>query len=392
MITPIREADHRTALRAGLRARAAGEVPLIGDERWSAQHWAQILNDIADRELPEGTAWATFTSGSAARPRVVLRSAASWEVSFATVDALYGLAAKGSERDAVLIPVHPVSSMAVYAAAHAQWRGMEFTTAAGHRLQAEDLDGPTLMHGTPWHLRELVDLMEAGARCSIGSVLIGGAALDPALTARARALGLRTVSYFGAAELSLVAADTGSGMRAVDGVELQICDGVLWVRTPQLALTTLGDGGSWRRQQGWASVGDRAELTEDGTLHLHGRDDDAVLTAGATVVPADVEAVIAAFETVEAVLVLGEPDPLLGQRLVAYVKPRGSTGAHDTPDHEALDHTALIRAVRAQLAPAQWPRHWRIVEHLPRTGSGKVRRLSPEEAAALPRRERSRSR
>lgn len=377
MITPIREADHTRALLAALRARAAGAVPLLGDERWSEQQWAEVCDEVRRHPLPAGTAWATFTSGSSARPRVVLRSAASWEISFPTVDRLCGLTPHSPD-DAVLIPVHPVSSMALYAAAHAHWRGMDLVTAAGHRLRAQDLDGPTLMHGTPWHLQQLADHMAHGARCTIRSALIGGAALDPELAARVRAQGVRVVSYFGAAELSLVAADTGDGLRAVEGVQLRVEEDVLWVRTPQLALDTVGAGGSLRLREdwagGWATVGDRAELTEDGVLHLHGRQDDAILTAGATVVPADVEAALMTLEGVAAALVVGEPDPRLGHRVVAWVEPG---------DEAALDPQALLRAVRARLAPAQWPRRVRVVEHLPRTGSGKVRRLGAEQAAQL---------
>lgn len=370
VLHPLRDADHTRVLRAALDVRADGGVPLIGDERWSDAHWRDLVAAIRSNGLPKSAAWATFTSGSTGRPRAVLRSARSWEISFPTIDEALGVVTG----DEILIPVHPVSSMALYAAAHAESRGLDFTTTAGSRLRAADLTGPSLMHGTPTHLRDLVTLLEGGARSTLGSILIGGAGVDAELAARTRDLGLRLVTYFGAAELSLVALDHGDGLRAMKGVELEIRDHVLWVRTEQLALGTAGAGGSLQVRHGWATVGDRASLSHNGVLHLHGRADDAILTAGATVVPADVEVWLESIDGVNAALVYGESTPSLGQLVVACVELTPGT---------RLDRRSLEAQARTSLAPAQRPRRWLFVAQLPRTASGKVRRLSPDQAADL---------
>ncbi|MFD5823749.1 class I adenylate-forming enzyme family protein [Nesterenkonia xinjiangensis] len=370
-IRPLRGEDHTVVLQAALSARAAGQVPLVGDARWTEGHWDAVVAAVGSADLPAEAAWTAFTSGSTGRPRVVLRSAVSWEVSFPVVDEALDVGAG----DSVLIPVHPVSSMALYAAAHADSRGLRWSTPAGARLRAADLVGPTLLHGTPTHLQDLVALLENGARSSLRAVLIGGARVDEGLAARARMLGLQLVSYFGAAELSLVAMDHGNGLRPVPGVDVEVRDHELWVRSEQLALTTIGEGGSLRRDGDWATVGDRASLSEDGVIHLHGRADDAILTGGATVIPADVETWLESLDEVDAALVLGEPHPVLGRLVVACVEP--------TPG-VALDPRALESAARGALTAAQRPRKWRIVTELPRTASGKVRRLTPEQAFALP--------
>ncbi|NUL46643.1 AMP-binding protein [Cellulosimicrobium funkei] len=379
-IAPIRGADHAAVLDAALEARAGGRVPLVGDERWTQDHWDAVVRTVRSHGVPPEADWATFTSGSAGTPRVVLRTEASWRTAYPAVTAL--LDARAGDR--MLIPVHPVSSMALNAAAHARATGLGVCVPAGARLRATDLtgpDGPDLMHGTPWQLRDLVDLLDAGTRTALRSVLVGGDRLDPALAARARAHGLRVASYFGAAELSYVAADTGDGLVPFDGVDVQIRDGVLWVRTPQRALGTVGAGGHLttgplQDDDGWVTVGDRARL-QDGVLLPAGRADEAILTAGATVVPADVEAVLGGIEGVQAALVVGRPDTLLGQRVAAYLEP--APGA-------VLDAAALRRirsAAGERLAVAQRPRHWRTVPELPRTGSGKVRRLDAGQAEAL---------
>lgn len=370
-LRPLRGSDHRRVLADALAARAAGEVPLVGDERWSPEHWETLLRSVQRSPLPAGAAWASFTSGSTGRPRAILRSARSWEVSFATVDATLGI----QDDDAVLVPVHPVSSMATYAVAHAHHRGLRWSTPAGARLRSADLDGPTVLHGTPVHLQETVELLESGGPTTLRAAFIGGARLGLGLAARARALGLQVVTYFGAAELSLVAVDAGDGLRPVPEVEVDVRSGTLWVRSEQTALAVLGEGGSFRRDGSWATVGDRAFVTSEGILTLQGRVDDAILTGGATVVPADVEAWLESLPAVRAALVLGEPHPRLGHLVTACVEPT---------QEAALDARVLTEAARSGLSPAQRPRKWRLVAELPRTPSGKVRRLGADEAFTLP--------
>ncbi len=386
-LVPIRGADHAAVLAAALAAREAGLVPLVGDERWSQAHWDAVVATLRAAGVPPEADWATFTSGSAGTPRTVLRTDASWRTAYPAVTALLG----ARPGDSILIPVHPVSSMALNAAAHARATGLEIAVPAGARLRAADLAaadlagaghrGPDLMHGTPWHLRDLLDLLDAGHPSTLRAVLIGGDRLDPALAGRARAHGLSVATYFGAAELSYVAADTGTGLRAVPDVELDVRDGVLWVRTPQLALGTVGEGGGLTADgAGWVTVGDRARLEDTPTgpvLHPAGRQDDAIITAGATVVPADVEAVLTGLPGVAAALVTGIPDALLGQRVAAYLEPAPGV---------VLDDGRLARVrdlARQRLAVAQRPRRWRTVDRLPRTGSGKVRRLTADQAEEL---------
>lgn len=382
VLEPLRSADHAAVLSAALRIRAHGGVPLIGDERWDDQQWRRLIAVRTEHALPADAAWAGFTSGSTAAPRIVVRSHASWACSFATIDQLI----RARPGDIMLIPVHPVSSMALYAAAHAQSSGLQFAVPHTARLRAADLDGPSLMHGTPWHLREVISLVQAGARCTLRAVLIGGDRLDENLAARARHIGLSVVAYAGAAELSFVAVDTGAGLRSFPGVQLKVDDyGVLWIRTEQACSTVIGKGSSLRSageselepQSGgvypWVTVGDHASLA-DGVLTLHGRSGDAILTAGATVLPSDVEAVLGRLPGVQASLVVGAPDIALGQRVAAFIEPEPAV---------ALDQGALLRAARAELTPAQYPRVTRFVVSLPRTGSGKVRRLSYADAREL---------
>jgi O-succinylbenzoic acid--CoA ligase len=109
---------------------------------------------------------------------------------------------------------------------------------------------------------------------------------------------------------------------------------------------------------------DLGRIGADGRLEVLGRADDAITTGGETVMPLAVEAVLAAHPAVDEVAVVGRPDPEWGERVVAVVVPRGAP-----PTLEDLRTHA-----RETLPPWAAPRELVLVESLPRTISGKVRR------------------
>lgn len=341
------------ALAQALQVRADGGVPLIVDHR------APIADDAQAVWLPDAAAWAVLTSGTTGAPKIVVRTADSWRVAFGPLNAELGL----REGDGLWMPVHQVSSMALFSAAWAHESQLELvipeTADAG-------LDRAVAAHATPLWLERLVELLEVGTPSTLHTVLVGGDRLPAALAERAQELGLRVVPYVGASELSLVAWDTGGGMRAFPGVTTRIADDELWVASQQIALEVIGGTLHTKVIDGlvWATVGDRVTET-DGVLEFLGRGDGAILTAGATVIPADVERVITQHPQVSACLVMGQPDAVLGQRVVAWIEGDAEI-AH------------LRDWVRSRLPKAARPAQWHRVDALPRTASGKIRRVVPE--------------
>lgn len=350
----IESHDAATALAAALRARADGGVPLITDPRAPSR-------PDPDLQLPDTVAWAALTSGTTGDPKIVVRTEASWSVAFGHLNRELGLTAG----QGLWLPVHQVSSIALFTAAWAEASGLRLIVPEAGR---PGLDSAIAAHVTPTWLSHLLDLLDGGQPSTVRTVLVGGDSLAPHLLNRARAAGLRVVPYAGAAELSLVAWDTGRGLRAFPEVNTQIVNGELWVASPQLALDVIG--GTLRTQVcdglRWATVGDR--VTEvDGVLEFLGRADGAILTAGATVLPADVETEINRHPSVRASLVLGRPDAVLGQRVIAWVE----TDA---------EPQVLRDWARRRLPKAARPVQIHRVERLARTASGKIRRVAPEES------------
>lgn len=328
--------------------RAAGDVPLVGDERWPAAHGDAVRAAAAAARVPDDAAWATLTSGSSGAARIVIRSAASWTASFETVTRLLD----AGPDDAVLLPAPPAASLTLFSLAHALEGGPRpLLGDFGDRAAA------TCLHGTPQSLRTVLD---AGPPPRLRTALIGGSHLDAGLRARAEAAGIRVVGYYGAAELSFVAVDEGDGAQPFPGVEVDIRDGELWARSPYVALGYASGGGPLRRDRGWASVGDRAELV-DGRLRLLGRSDDAILSASATIVPEEVEAALRSVPGVRDAIVFGLPREGIGALVAAFV------------ELDSADPAALRRASEERLAVAHRPRRW-FAGELPRTASGKPAR------------------
>ena len=273
----------------------------------------------------------------------MVRTTDSWVSSFDTVAALTGL----TSASRVWVPGPLSATMNLFAAVHAALAGAVLVDDPSHATHAQL---------TPGALASCVDSVPLGDL----TVVVAGDSLSPGLHDRAAAAGALVRHYYGAAELSFVAWGAHAGdLRPFPGVEVSVRDDVVWVRSPYVCTGYDGPGGPLRRDSdGFATVGDRGALTA-GRLVVRGRD-DAVTTGGATVVVADVEAVLRPAGTGE-VLVVGLPHPGLGSVLAAVLT-------------RAEDHPAMLDVARSSLDGARRPRLWFHVERLPLTRAGKADR------------------
>ncbi|HEX4805274.1 MAG TPA: AMP-binding protein [Conexibacter sp.] len=121
------------------------------------------------------------------------------------------------------------------------------------------------------------------------------------------------------------------------------------------------------------ATGDLFRADEEGFLHFVGRRDDIIKSRGEKVAPREVEAALLAAEGVRMAAVLGVPDRLLGEAIVAYVVPR---------EGAALAPAALRRHCAARLEDYMVPARVELRDALPTTPNGKVdRRALAREAA-----------
>jgi len=117
---------------------------------------------------------------------------------------------------------------------------------------------------------------------------------------------------------------------------------------------------------GFTSVGDLGWLDEEGYLYLADRRTDLIISGGANIYPAEVEAVISQHPKVKDVAVVGLKDEDLGRRVHAIVE---GFNPNDLPTLEELFALCSEQLVRYKV-----PRTIEIVDALPRNDAGKIRR------------------
>lgn len=353
----------------GGAAIAAGQVRTPG----TAEH----PTFDASGDDPGGVLVAT--SGSTGRPRLVVLQPAALRASAAATAARLG----GPGRWLLVLPADHVAGIQVVVRAllagappvvqdlRGGFRPAGFTAATA-RL------GPGRRYTSlvPTQLLRLLDARGAALDALLGydAVLVGGAALDAGLRARAEAAGVRVVATYGMTETAGGCVYDGVPL---DGVRIRL-DGAgdgagrIAVGGPTLAAGYLDDpvatvagfvGSDGSRE---FRTGDLGRWV-DGRLEVLGRIDDVVVTGGEKVAPAAVERVLAAQPGVRAACVVGLPDPEWGAVVAAALVVEGPPALDD-----------LRAAVRAALGRAAVPRVMQIVDALPLRGIGK-----PDRAAVV---------
>ena len=161
--------------------------------------------------------------------------------------------------------------------------------------------------------------------------------------------------------------ETGSGVvydgLPLDGVELRIVDDEIHVRCPML-LRCYRDGTDPRIDGGWFPTGDLGSLDGDGRLRVAGRIGDVINTGGEKVWPEDVEAVLSTHPDVSDVAVTKRSDDEWGELVVANIVTSRPT----------LELDEIRDFARALLPSWSLPRDIVLVDSIPRTALGKIRR------------------
>ncbi|MET0210366.1 MAG: AMP-binding protein [Burkholderiaceae bacterium] len=127
---------------------------------------------------------------------------------------------------------------------------------------------------------------------------------------------------------------------------------------------------------GWYFTGDTGYLDPDGDLFVTGRVDDMIISGGENISPVDIESVLSLHPDVDEVAVAGLQDERWGQRVVAFVKPRGDTSPEALNEH--------VR--QSDLQNFKRPRDYVFVREIPKSPVGKIlrRKLIAGEYDALP--------
>ena len=119
----------------------------------------------------------------------------------------------------------------------------------------------------------------------------------------------------------------------------------------------------------WYLTGDQASRDEDGYFWFEGRSDDIIISSGYTIGPFEVEDALMKHPAVQECAVVAAPDEIRGNIVKAFVVLRDSGRQDEAMVKELQDH------VKGITAPYKYPRVIEFLQELPKTTSGKIRRV-----------------
>ncbi|MFI2615258.1 AMP-binding protein [Streptomyces sp. NPDC018584] len=243
----------------------------------------------------------------------------------------------------------------------------------------------TVLFTAPTAYRTMLDQLDGHDVSSLRRCVSAGENL-PAATWQAwhRRTGHRVINGIGATELLHIfisAADDairpGTTGRPVPGWQARVVDGsgapvpdgepgLLAVRGP-VGCRYLADERQLQYvRHGWNITGDTYVRDADGYFRYVARADDMIISAGYNIAGPEVEEALLRHPDVAETAVVGHPDELRGQIVVAYVVPR---------EGAPRDAERLRAFVKAELVPYKCPREIVFLDALPRTATGKLQRF-----------------
>jgi acyl-CoA synthetase (AMP-forming)/AMP-acid ligase II len=372
----------------------------IGDALPHALDYEALLAAASDRPLSGGDggdlATLNFSGGTTSAPKAVMLSHGNLLV--AAQNAVGGFAIGPNQIFLNVRPLWPIAQIVLMSHIMAG-----ATVVLGGRFDPERLASSIQHSGAdrtslvPTQLMRFVEYME-GANDPLRRlkvVQVGGSSIPPSVFERALAtLGPRIAVHYGLTEAPVTCClppdrlDTDAARqrrlihsvgRELVGYEVRIADdqpgsGIHDGQTGEVLIR--GDhvmAGYWRDTDatqaalcgGWLHTGDIGQIDEEGDLYIVGRLKDVIRSGSSTIIPKEIEDVIARHPAVAEVAVLGLPDVEWGELATAFVvvKPGASVAEGELVEH-----------CRTHLASFKKPRSIRFVSSLPRSHYGKVLR------------------
>lgn len=224
-------------------------------------------------------------------------------------------------------------------------------------------------------LERLLKIHGGSYHPNLRTVLLGGGPASKAVLEICKQRDIPLVQSFGMTEtasqiVTLPPKDAltkiGSSGKALFPAEVKIADdGEILLKGPSITPGYLHNDAATNAAfvDGWFKTGDIGYLDEEGFLFVLERRSDLIISGGENIYPTEIEHVIATYEAVKEVAVVGKPDDKWGSVPVAFIVTE-----------QTFDVTELRTICQTNLASFKIPKQITIVDNLPKTASGKIQR------------------
>lgn len=305
-----------------------------------------------------------FTSGSAGQGRGVILTWANLDAG-QTASAEH-LAHTGEDVWLAVLPIFHVGGASILIRSAARRSKVILHDRFEPDLVADALSHVTLASFVTTQLAAILDVDDR--TYDVRAVLIGGGPARQSLLDRAFDRGLRVLSTYGMTEAGsqIATSVVGQAPRRVvvplPGAEIRLVYGSEVEVRGAMVTTSYLDAPA-RGKEGWLPTGDLGEFV-DGGFRIIGRTSDVIISGGENVMAEEVKDALESIRAVRAAAVVGLRDETWGEIVAAAVElDDGRVTFDDLADH-----------LRESLAGYKIPKEWRLVDALPRTSLGKIRR------------------
>ena len=144
--------------------------------------------------------------------------------------------------------------------------------------------------------------------------------------------------------------------------------GEIWLKGPQVIDEYANPELTARSfdDDGWFKTGDIGHANRKGQLFLKNRRSDRIITGGENVDPLEIESALTHINGIAEAAVTGIPDAEWGQKVVAAVV---------LSDSKTIDLPSVIHSLKKQLSGYKIPKEFKVVDKLPKSTLGKIRRV-----------------
>jgi acetyl-CoA synthetase len=259
------------------------------------------------------------------------------------------------------------------------------------------------MFTTPTALRAMTEVKDPGSQYDVNLRICcsAGEPLNPEVISWFESqFGIKVLDYYGLTESYPICGNfptvdirPGSMGRPLPGWEMALLDPDTEERVPEgeageICLKARSNPhyplGYWNRPEDtqevfggdWFHTKDMARMDEDGYVWYEGRADDVIISAGYRIGPFEVESAIVELPEVVEAAAVASPDPKRGHIVKAFVRLAAGIDGDDALVQQIQKH------VGARYAAYAYPREVEFVDELPKTLTGKIRRIELRRAEA----------